>query len=141
MEYAEKTGRLQMLCPFHPDSTPSSGFYTSTELFHCFACEITLPPAVFYARYKDVSYADAQAFVESIWGTTKRHRPDLGAQYLRLRRSGERLLEERRSMHFKDHAKLAEALDKLLFKYERGEVKYIACAKEFEKWKTTLPVS
>lgn len=59
LDSVEKSGRLEMLCPFHADTNPSSGFYLNTERFYCYACELSLDVPGFYAKFKGIPRADA----------------------------------------------------------------------------------
>lgn len=126
-----------MCCPFHDDRNPSAGFYTDTELFYCFACDLALPPDRFYMRLKEVSLEEARRVTGRIWGDKQRVEPD-PLTIARLRNEGEALLQLLRGLDRKAHATLAEQLDKLLFKFERGEWGPESLGKEYQGWKTRV---
>lgn len=127
-----------MRCPFHDDKNPSSGFYTDTELFHCFACGFTIPPDVFYAKLREVSKAEARKMTDQFWESKAPQIPKDQTAILRIRREGELLLTNERARGYKAHAALAEGLDKVIFQYERGLVDLHTFQGEYAAWKQQL---
>jgi len=138
IDYVEKTGRLSILCPFHDDTDPSSGFYLDTELFHCFACSLTLPPDRFYARLREISLKEARKTTDRIWPENLQVVEVDKTELLRLRNRGEEVLEAKRDLGFEEHAKLAEDLDLILMSYERGLYSLNLTHKEYEDWTNKL---
>ena len=140
IDYVEKTGRLSILCPFHDDTDPSSGFYLDTELFHCFACGLTLPPDRFYARLREISIEEARKTTDRIWPENKRTVEADPTIVLRMRTKGERLLQTQRGLGFREHAVIAEQLDKLIMSYERGIYSLDKTQQEIEQWERNIGV-
>ena len=68
LDYSPKTNRLSMLCPWHDDTDPSSGFYLDTEKFFCFSCEISYSMVEFYGRFKEIPFNEAQRQLEKEFG-------------------------------------------------------------------------
>jgi len=134
IEFIEKTGRLSMLCPFHDDTDPSSGFYTDTELFHCFACSLTLSPDRFYAKLREISIQEARKTTDRIWTNERKAEPLDLTELLRMRSKGEALLQAKRGLGYKDHARVAEELDLILMSYERGISSLDKTKKGYEAW-------
>jgi len=136
IDYVEKTGRLSMLCPFHDDTDPSSGFYTDTELFHCYACSITYPPDRFYAKLREITVQEARKTTDKIWTENKRVVEADRTELLRMRNKGEALLQQQRNLGYKKHAEVAEGLDLILMNYERGLKTLDQTHEEYEEWQT-----
>lgn len=121
--YLERPNRLAIHCPFHHDRDPSSGFYLDTELFHCFACGLTLDAVGFYARHQELERDEAVTELEKSFEEIAHQ---TRADSLRLaweRAEGERILKELRPrLTLKKHAELGELLDKVLLAYERKQI-------------------
>lgn len=122
--YSERTNRLAICCPFHHDTDPSSGFYLDTQLFHCFACELTLDMIGFYQRVKEIeTRREAQREFEGAFGgSTKRLRGDIVREARERRVGEERLVELRSVLNMESHAFLGESLDRILMEYSRGHL-------------------
>jgi len=123
VEYAEKTNRLSMLCPWHDDTDPSSGFYLDTQRFFCFSCELTLDLVGFYAKYKEVPRQDAQRELEKEFGDLPEQR-QVDRVYLARRQAPcERVLRGAiDTVPRAQHAYLGEQLDRALLYFERGHL-------------------
>lgn len=116
--YRERVNRLQLCCPFHGDTNPSAGFYFSTGLFFCYACELTLDVVGFYAKFKSMPRERADVELVTIYGGVVEERSSDPLQIARVRYNGELLLAERKDLPRKEHAALAEKLDKILYAFE-----------------------
>jgi len=136
INFQERTGRLMIHCPFHHDTDPSSGFYIDTQLFHCFACELTLDMVGFYAKYHEMKRADAHREVEKKWGEGAGSRRKIDRlPLLRARKGGEDTLKGLHWMEVKEHAKLGEMLDKICLLYERGIIEENELNKRMQVWR------
>jgi len=123
VEYVEKTNRLSMLCPWHDDTDPSSGFYLDTKRFFCFSCELTLNMVGFYARFKEVPYPDAERELEKEFGILPADRVVDRVAIARRQSKAEGQLETARgAIGRADHAYLGEQLDRALLFFERGHL-------------------
>jgi len=123
VDYAEKTNRLSMLCPWHDDTDPSSGIYLDTERFFCFSCELTLDLVGFYARFKEVPRADAERELTKEFGGLPEKRVVDRVALARRQAKGEtQLLALRGAVPMIQHAFLGEQLDRALLFFERGHL-------------------
>ena len=122
IEYFERNNRLMMLCPFHDDTDPSSGFYEDTELWHCFACSFTFDPTKFYAQYQGIPYNQAEADLERRFG----ERRVATAQVNRTKNLVERAKAEKvlaplkEKLSAQQFCPIGERLDKALLRHIRG---------------------
>lgn len=131
LDYAEKSNRLQMVCPFHPDRNPSSGFYLDTEKFFCFACELSLDVVGFYAKYRETDRntaardlgVDPDPVVK--FDRTK-------ANYTRTK--AERELKGRKGLPRITHSALGERLDRILWMYGEGDLNDDTLNEAMDRW-------
>ena len=135
VDYIERPNRLAMCCPWHHDTDPSSGFYLDSELWFCFACELTLTMSGFYAKMRDVSEQEALEELEKVFSVVperkKLNRPLLA----RVRYKGEGLLKEvRNDFDRRLHAYFGEQLDRLLLLVEKGRISEEDVDKHLEIW-------
>jgi len=137
--YLEKTNRLSLHCPFHHDTDPSAGIYLDTELFHCYACELTLDLIAFYARLKELNRFDATEELTSVLGKMKKRRRGNQIILLRVRRNGEICLRKLREiLQMEEYALLGETLDRILLAYNRGQIDEEKLERAMGKWKEKL---
>jgi len=123
IDYAEKTNRLSMLCPWHDDTDPSSGFYLDTQRFFCFSCELTLDMPGFYAKMKEIPRQDAQRELEKEFGSLpERKKVDRVALARRLSKGNIALAVLKSEVPRRHHAYLAEQLDRAMLFFERGHL-------------------
>jgi len=123
IDYAEKTNRLSMLCPWHDDTDPSSGFYLDTQRFFCFSCELTLDMPGFYAKMKEVPRQDAQRELEKEFGTLPvKRKVDRVALARRFSKGNACLAVLKPEVARRYHAYLAEQLDRAALFFERGHL-------------------
>jgi len=123
VDYNEKTNRLSMLCPWHDDTDPSSGFYLDTQRFFCFSCELTLDLVGFYAKFKEVPRADAEReLTKEFGGIPAKRVVDRVALARRQAKAEAQLLALRGAASRKHHAFLGEQLDRALLFFERGHL-------------------
>lgn len=123
VEYAEKTNRLSMLCPWHDDTDPSSGFYLDTQRFFCFSCELTLDLVGFYSKFKEVPRQDAQRELEKEFGDLPVARKVDWVYLARRRAACERVLRGALdTVPRPQHGFLGEQLDRALLFFERGRL-------------------
>ena len=135
VNYAEKTNRLSMLCPWHDDTDPSAGFYLDTQRFFCFSCELTLNMVGFYARFKEIPYPDSERELEKEFGIIPAGRVvDRVALARRQAKSETRLLAARGAIGREQHAYLGEQLDRALLFFERGRLNEEELDKVLEIW-------
>ena len=120
--FLEKSNRLQMLCPWHEDTDPSSGFYLDSERWYCFSCELLLDTVAFYAKYMDVSRDEASRDLRKRYLIPMKKTLVNKALIHRIRQDGERDLRTWRAdgMNWLEHARKAEALDRLIWQMEQG---------------------
>lgn len=122
IEYTEKINRLAMQCPFHDDRNPSSAFYTDTKLFHCFSCQLTLTMVGFYGKYKELTKAQAEAeLIKAYGGVPEREEVDRYASSM-ARLLAEDKLRGRRGSDQRMHAAVGEALDFVMWAFDRGHL-------------------
>lgn len=119
IRYREMSNRLLICCPFHGDRNPSSNFYHSTGLFHCFACGLTLDVVGFYAKFREMPRARAEFELIATYGGVPEERIADSLVLVRTRRRAEELLAAKRSLDRNQHAALAEFMDKILYCYQR----------------------
>jgi len=123
LDFIERPNRLSLCCPFHHDTDPSSGFYLDTELFHCFACELTIDMTRFYAKYNEISWQAARQNLERTFGEIPRPKRIDRIKLLRHTTAAERLLvsyRERLGMQRFHH--MGELLDKIKLAYQRDQI-------------------
>ena len=131
--FEERPNRLVVHCPFHHDTRPSSGVYLDTGLFHCYACALTLDLLSFYAKVKGIEKVDA----EKELGGVPKSRSVNKVVLERNRKFYEKALQEFREGQqdrMRAHAQFGEMLDKVLQKYERGELNELQMDTALEKW-------
>jgi len=119
LSYQEKSNRLQMLCPFHQDKNPSSGFYLDTSKFFCFSCELSLDIVGFYAKLRETT--------RNIAARDLGVDPDPVLKYDKaivdlVRIRAERQLTKSMSLPRKLHSAFGERLDKILHMYTDNQI-------------------
>lgn len=136
LDYTEKANRLQMLCPFHDDNTPSSGFYRDTHLFYCYVCECTLDAIQFYARYHNQSRKEAIKDLEKQLGLLEESRRHTDQNLLASARTkGEKRLKDLKPLLGRlVHGALGETLDKILRAYEKEKIGEDGLRVGMERW-------
>jgi len=135
VDYLEKTNRLSMLCPWHDDTDPSSGFYLDTERFFCFSCELTLDLVGFYARFKEVPRQDAEReLTKEFGGIPEKRVVDRVAMARRQAKAETQLKAARGAIPRKQHAFLGEQLDRALLFFERGHLDKEELDKVLQIW-------
>lgn len=135
IEYVERTTRLMMRCVFHHDRSPSSGFYFDTEKFFCFSCELSLDIPGFYAKYREITRA--QALMDL--GYTGDLEPKYDKRWAdQTRVRAENALARKNTTNRVEHALLAERLDKILWLYSRNQLKDDQFEKAMILWYTKL---
>lgn len=123
LDYAERTNRLSMLCPWHDDTDPSSGFYLDTQKFFCFSCEISYTLTQFYANFKGVTEQEAENELQKEFGSIPEPPPVDHMTLARcLSRGNAKLKEIKDNIPREYHAFLAEQLDRALLFYERRRI-------------------
>jgi len=103
-----------MICPFHDDRNPSSGFYLDTEKFFCFSCELSLDLVGFYAKLKEITRSQAARDLDLDPDPVIKYNKSV-ADTTRLR--AERELAQRKVIGRRMHASFAERMDNILWMY------------------------
>jgi hypothetical protein len=140
IEYFPKASRLAFCCPIHDDRDPSAGFYLTTSLAHCFSCDYTLPPHLFYAKVKNVNdgvpWKDSLRDLEKIFGVELQEESGRGDRHTitKLRNQAEAVLRTARHLPRQDHAAMAETFDRTLLAYERGGIDKLKLDTALEIW-------
>jgi hypothetical protein len=139
LPFQEKSNRLQVCCPFHHDTNPSAGFYTDTDLFHCFSCEITYDPVTFYAKLRELNRRAAAHELAVAFNlpdlrdhqTAPTYNRDLAT---RLRSSAEAHLATLKDLPRKEHGRLGETLDRIFMAHKRGQITDAQLDTATQKW-------
>lgn len=121
MQYREKGNRLELLCPFHDDHTPSSGVYKSTGRFFCFTCDLTLNAGQFLARATGEGEDKAIKLLEDKFGPLEPTKDkDKQALINKEKTKAELRLKDLRSKGISrtGYGKAAELFDRLVFLFE-----------------------
>ena len=121
LDYIERPGRLQLCCPWHHDTDPSSGFYLDSNRWYCFSCDLTLNIIGFYAKYKEIPYKDAERALLREFGELPPIRQTDFVPMVKVKVESERLLESVQG-DFCEKARMEEDLDRLLWLYEQGRI-------------------
>jgi hypothetical protein len=138
VDYTQKTNRLSIVCPFHPDTDPSSGFYLDTNRFFCFACELTLDVVGFYARFKEIRRDAAEAELEKLFGSIPMLQHVDRMLVGRLRAAAEEELKRRKDWPRQVHAAFGERLDKIIWYYEKKAISDEQIEPAFNRWYSDL---
>lgn len=122
LKYRDKGSRLEMLCPFHDDHSPSAAVYKDTQKFWCFTCELLLSIDQFYAKLAGESDTRSTQIVEQRYGAilpdkTKERK----VETRKMRIGAERMLRNTRGgLDVVAHGRLGEQLDRIMWFYEQG---------------------
>jgi len=138
LSYIERPNRLSLCCPFHHDTDPSSGFYLDTRLFHCFACELTIDMAGFYAKYNEISWGAGRQALEREFGTIPKARKIDRVKLARHLAKAEKKLAARDRLGLERRHYLGELLDKISLAYQRGQIDESKLDKAIGGWYNRL---
>ena len=139
IDSSERTGRLMIHCPFHHDTDPSAGIYTDTQLFHCFACELTLDMVRFYAKAREITRHEAEDELERALGHSPRRR--IGSPTDRAKASSKmerRLRQVITTLPMERHAYYGELADKIIMAHQRGQIGDETLDKAVRGWYTKV---
>ena len=136
ISFNHKGKRLELCCPFHHDINPSAAVYHQDDSFHCWACEITLSPVKFVAKYLEVSQYEAEEFLASKFNYTFTHQIKDRILITTERKQCEKFLRERTIyLTYKEHAKYGELLDKIFWCYVKNVITEVQFKKALIYWR------
>ena len=126
LKYVDKGNRLEMLCPFHDDTRPSSGVYKDTQRFWCFSCNLLLNVAEFYAKYTGETLGKAESLIEKSYGEIPYQEQDESKKQEaeKLRKKLDQVLKgKREQLSEQDFAALYEVRERILYFWVMGDMR------------------
>ena len=85
VDYKDKDGNQQVLCPFHEDTTASASVNLGEGLFKCFTCGVQGDAIELLRTQEGMEFADAKRVAQELAdgvGASVSRRSDRGGSYL-----------------------------------------------------------